>query len=160
MTLPFTPEERDRLIARIRAFPDELEALVAGLDEATLRAQPIAGEWSVAQIVHHLADSHMFSFLRIRLILTADRPMLLGYDQDAWALLPDIALPISESLAILRGLHARWAALFESLTDAQWERVGVHSERGELKVATFLPAYARHCDEHADQIRRTLAAQA
>lgn len=159
MTLPFSTEEYTRRLERIRSFPDELEALVDGLNEERLKAHTIPGEWSVQQIVHHLADSHLNSMLRMKFILTMERPHLQGYDQDVWAELPDInAVPIGASLAIVRGLHARWAVLFETLTPEQWSRTGVHSERGEIPMSDFLVTYSDHCDIHIDQIKRVLAA--
>lgn len=159
MTLPFSPAEHNRMLERIRSFPDELETLVADLSEQTLKAHTLPGEWSVQQIVHHLADSHLNSVLRMKFILTMDKPHLQGYDQEVWAELPDInVVPISASLAIVRGLHARWVVLFETLTPEQWSRTGVHSERGEIPVSDFLVTYSNHCDIHIDQIKRVLAA--
>ncbi len=153
----FTLEERRAMIERLRRFPDELEALVDGLDERHLRTAFIPGEWSVAQIVHHLADAHMNAFIRTKLMLTEDNPTFKPYDQDTWALTPDYTAPISESLLILRGLHARWCALFENLTDEQIVRPGLHPELGPYRIDLILQGYNRHCDAHLDQIQRTLA---
>lgn len=154
----FTPEERRAMIERLRRLPDELEALVGGLDERQLRTAFIPGEWSVAQNVHHLADSHMNAFIRTKLMLTEDNPTFKPYDQDAWALTPDYAPSIGESLSILRGLHARWCALFENLTDEEIVRPGLHPELGPYRIDLILQGYNRHSDAHIDQIQRTLAA--
>lgn len=155
----FTSEEKAMLIDRIRTLPDELEALVSGLSEAQLKTVTIPGEWTVQQIVHHLADSHMNSVIRLKLILTSEQPTLVGYDQEVWAEMPDTQdVPIAASLAILRGLHARWTVLFESITPEQWTRTGHHTERGEVPAYDFLTTYADHCNIHLDQIRRVLAA--
>lgn len=153
-----TPEERRAHIERFRRFPDELEALVSGLSEAELRTHFIEGEWTVAQNVHHLADSHMNAFNRLKLMLTEDHPTVRPYDQDAFALLADYDLPLESSLTLLRGLHAHWCALFESLTEAQWARTGLNPESGETSCERNLIGYSKHCDAHLEQITRTLAA--
>ncbi len=150
-------EDRQAKIDVIRGYPGVLRALVAGLGEDELRAHPLQGEWSVAQNVHHLVDSHMNSVVRLKLMLTEDKPNLLPYDQEAWAELPDVhQTPIEASLLILDGLHARWANLFESVTD--WTRQGYHPEIGDITVDDLLDTYAQHCHAHIDQITRTKAA--
>lgn len=154
-----TPAERQDCIDRIRRLPDLLETLVAPLTPAQLTAVTLVGEWTVAQNVHHLADSHMNAYIRVRLILTEDRPPLKPYKQDNWAALPDASsADLQDSLLLLRGLHARWTALFESLSEAQWMRRGIHAENGEVTVESILSSYANHGEAHLDQIQRTLAA--
>jgi hypothetical protein len=156
----FTPDERRDLIARISALPIKLEALVSPLSPEQLTARPIPSEWSVAQNVHHLADSHMNSFIRLKLILTEDHPPLKPYNQDLWADLPDANNPdIGTSLALLRGLHARWTLLFGQLSEEQWNRGGLHQEYGEVTLQDMVETYARHGEGHLDQIRRALTAQ-
>lgn len=154
-----TPPNRNTLIEKIRNFPAQLEALLKGLTDEQLTTPYLDGEWTVAQNVHHLADSHMNSYIRTKLILTEDHPLLKPYDQDRWAVMADAdTATIEPSLLILRGLHKRWVELFESLDDAAWERRGLHPQNGEMSVADILRIYADHCDAHLDQIRRTLAA--
>lgn len=156
-----TPEERVDLIRKIAALPQQLEELVCPLPPGVLTARPIPGEWSVAQNVHHLADSHMNSFVRLKLILTEDNPTFKPYDQELWAELPDAGhADIGESLQLLRGLHARWVRLLESLTEAEWARFGTHPEYQRIYTCEeILRIYAGHGEAHLDQIRRTLAAQ-
>jgi hypothetical protein len=152
---------RHERIARIAALPESLAAAVSGLSEAQLDARSPEDIWNVRQVAHHLADSHMNAFIRTKLIVTEDRPTLKPYDQDAWALLPDTeAMPIEASLGILRGLHARWVKLFESLADGDWGRTGLHPENGEVTVDSILRGYADHGEEHLEQIARILAATA
>lgn len=152
-------QERLEFIDRIRRFPDELEALVKDLTPEQLLSHFIPGEWSVAQNVHHLADSHMNAFIRTKFLLTEDNPTVKGYNQDAWAARVDgFDPPIQASLAILRGLHLRWVALFESLSEAEWVRKGVHSESGPIDMEDILKTYFQHCNTHLEQITRTLAA--
>lgn len=141
-------------IATLREFPARLEARVTPLTDEQLDQREAEGEWSTRQIVHHLADSHMSANFRFRLPLTESLPKLPVYDQDAWAVLPDYRLPLAPSLTILRGLHARFVALLESLSEDQWTCVGVHPEWGEVTVEEVARRYAEHCDNHIDQINR------
>lgn len=154
-----TFEQRQEMIAAIRAFPAQLEARVNGLDERQLKTRFIPGEWSVIQNVHHLADSHMNAFIRTKLMLLEDRPTLKPYHQDDWAETPDsTTTSLAASLAILKGLHTRWADLFASLKDGDWGRVGLHPEAGEVSIESILQTYARHGAGHIEQINKTLAA--
>ncbi len=154
-----TPDERRGYIAKIAAFPDEMAKLVDGLTAEQLTAHTIEGEWSVAQNIHHVVDSHMNSIIRLKLILTEARPPLKGYDQDAWAALPDGNSPeIEDSMLILRGLHRRWVQIWENLTDEQWSWVGVHSEIGEVTPDDLVKIYGDHCEAHIEQVTRTLRA--
>jgi DinB family protein len=155
-----TNEQRHELIEKIRVFPSQLRARVSGLTDEQLTTHFLAGEWTVAQNVHHVADSHMNSFVRTRLILTEDRPALKPYDQDRWAELADSGTTaLEESLSILEGLHRRWVRLFESLSQVEWLRAGLHPEIGEVTLDNILQIYAAHGEGHIDQIDRTLAAQ-
>ena len=155
----FSPEERRQRLDKIRNLPVQLRELVSGLSEHELNTHFLENEWTVAQNVHHLADSHLNSFIRLKLILTEPNPPLKGYDQDAWAELPDMQLPIEDSLLLLTGLHRRWVKLFESIKDDQWAWGGTHSESGLNTIEDLLRIYSDHCDAHLDQIKRTLAAQ-
>lgn len=152
--------ERNTMIATIRNFPDVLEDLVKDLTPDQLTARPLKGEWSVAQNVHHLVDSHTNSYIRFKLSMTEENPPLRGYDQDAWAELPDASqADISDSMMILRGLHARWATFLDNLQEEDWQRGGTHSEAGSLTLDRMLVTYHNHCNAHIDQITRTLSAQ-
>ena len=156
----FTASERMEMVDRLRALPDKLEAVVRGLTVAQLSTHYLPNEWTVAQNVHHLADSHMNSFIRIKLMLTEDHPTLKPYDQDDWAKLVDAYNPdITTSLQLLRGLHARWVALFTSLSEEAWLRTGVHPENGVVSLEDQLRIYSRHGENHIAQIQKTLAAQ-
>ena len=147
-------------IARIARLPEQLEALVAGLSPEDLTTHFLAGEWTVAQNVHHLFDSHANAYIRCKLILTEEQPPLKPYDQDAWAALPDASeADLSLSLALLRNLHGRWVRFFEALPDEAWSRVGIHAANGPTTLAGMAESYAQHGEDHLDQIRRTLAAR-
>lgn len=148
------------LIGSLRAYPQKLADLVAGLTPYQLTTHFLAHEWTVAQNVHHVADSHMNSYIRMRLILNEAYPTLRPYDQDAWANAPEArSADLSYSLTLLQGLHERWAAAFAALHDDQWTRLGYHPENGDVSVEDILRDYVAHGEAHIDQIQRTLAAQ-
>lgn len=153
-----TPEIRRTKIDRLRQFPDELEALVSGLSDHELHTEFLPNEWTVAQTVHHLADSHMHAYIRTRLILTEHQPTLKQFDHDAWAKQVDYKLPIAPSLDILRSIHLRWCALLDSLKPHQFARLGIHTALGEMSLDNILLLISTTCDEHLTQIKRTLAA--
>lgn len=116
-----TDTDRAQQIATLAHLPELLEALVAGLSAEKLTTPFLAGEWTVAQNVHHLVDSHANASIRCKLILTEEQPPLKPYDQDAWAALPDASdAEIASSLAVLRGLHARWARFWRELPPEAW----------------------------------------
>ena len=153
-------DERAGLIAELRRLPEQVADLVAGLSDRQLTTAFLDGEWTVAQNVHHLVDSHSNSYIRCKLIATEERPTLRPYDQDAWAALPDGSeADLAVSLAILRALHERWARFWERLPADDWGRVGLHPESGEMTLDSILSSYVDHGAGHLDQIRRTLAAE-
>lgn len=149
----------DQQILKIERLPAQIKALVADLTAAQLTTRYLPAEWTVAQNVHHLFDSHANSYLRCKLIVTEHNPPLKGYDQDVWAARPDACGPeISGSLAALTGLHMRWVTFWRGLADTDYERVGIHSENGAVRLDDLLALYSGHGESHIDQIRRTLAA--
>jgi hypothetical protein len=154
-----TDTDRAQLITTLARLPEQLEPLVAGLSAEELTTPFLAGEWTVAQNVHHLVDSHANAYIRCKLILTEEQPPLKPYDQDAWAALPDAAdADVAVSLGVLRGLHTRWARFWQELPPEAWARTGFHPENGAMSLERILSSYAAHGEAHLDQIRRTLAA--
>ena len=152
-------DPRAEAIEKIRRLPQQVEDLVAGLSPQQLTAKPLPNEWTVAQNVHHIADSHINSYVRCKLMATEDNPTLKPYDEGAWALLTDGSSPdLSDSLALLKALHARWARFWENLPEDAWQRTGQHPESGPVTLARQLELYVQHGEAHLDQIRRTLAA--
>lgn len=155
-----TKAERQAMIDKLREFPARLELLVKDLSHQDLTVPFLVDEWTVAQNVHHLADSHMNAFIRHKKIIFEDNPTLQGYEQADWATSADANhAALEESIMMLKGLHARWVRLFESLQEADWARTGKHAEYGETTLDQQLVIYAEHCDAHIDQITRTLAAK-
>jgi exoribonuclease II len=155
-----TPEQRRDLIEQLRAFPVQLEALVKPLDDEQLATRYLDGEWSVAQIVHHVLDSHINGYIRMKLMATEENPTLKTYQQQAWAEMADVFhTPVSVSLVMLNGLHQRWAIWLGSLHDADWQRVGMHPDEGEMTMNAMLQKYIGHGENHINHIHKTLAAQ-
>ncbi len=155
-----TTQERQALIAKFQRLPAQIEALVDELSVYQRTTPFIANEWTVAQNVHHLADSHMNSYIRCKLMLTEDNPTLKPYEQDDWANLPDAqTAEIAPSLSLLKQLHTRWVTFWQHLPDDAWSRTGFHPANGTVTLADQLRDYAAHGEAHIDQITRTLAAQ-
>jgi hypothetical protein len=131
----------------------------AGLDDAVLRRPEAPGRWSAVEIVQHLADSDVVAAWRTRLILTEDRPLIQGYDQDAWARTLDYAhVPLEIALGQLRGVRTANLRLWRSLRPEQRARVGMHSERGPESVGLLLRLMGGHDLVHRRQIDRVLEA--
>lgn len=150
---------RQERISQIRHLPAQIENLVDGLTDAQLTNQSIPGEWTVAQNVHHLVDSHMNSYVRCKLMATEDNPPLKPYDQDAWAQFPDAsAADVTGSLQMLRALHERWAQFWESLSAKEFARTGVHPVGGTVTLDDQLALYVEHGLAHVEQIERTIDA--
>jgi hypothetical protein len=145
--------DRAAKIAAIRALPANLEAAIKGLNDQQLDTPYRAGGWTVRQVVHHLADSHMHAFARTKFLLTEERPTIKPYAQDDWAATQDVlGVDIQTSLAILRGLHARWSTLLEKLPPAAWSRKGIHPENGEISMDSILNTYSNHGVRHVGHI--------
>jgi hypothetical protein len=154
-------QDRQTLIEKLRQFPAELEALVTGLSEEQLLTPALDGEWTIAQNVHHIPDSHMNSYIRCKLIATEDNPTLKPYDETQWSQFADASGPdLSTSLALLQALHTRWVIFWQSLPPDAWSRTGYHpGNNATVTLDDMLRDYVAHGEAHLDQIRRTLAAQ-
>jgi hypothetical protein len=150
---PCTPELRRDAVAAIAALPPRIREAVAGLDEAQLDTPYRPGGWTVRQLVHHVADSHMNGMIRLKLALTEHEPTIKPYDEKSWAALADARLPIEISLAILDNVHARWDAVYQSLTPEQFQRTFFHPEmQKSLTLDTHLQLYAWHSKHHVAHI--------
>jgi hypothetical protein len=148
-----TAADRARYIEEIRTLPDRLRAAIAALNRDQMNTPYRDGGWTPHQVVHHFADSHMNSFIRCKLALTEQSPTIKPYDEAAWAVTGDTtSVPVEASLAILDGLHRRWVALFESLTDADFQRTFSHPELGVVRLDVNLALYAWHCRHHTAHI--------
>jgi uncharacterized damage-inducible protein DinB len=140
-------------IADIAALPENLRSATNRLSDAQLNTPYREGGWTVRQLVHHIADSHMNACVRMRLALTEDWPTIKPYDENLWALLPDAAgAAIDLSLHIIEGLHARWVLLLSSLEGDQWQRGYTHPENGRQNLAEVVALYAWHSRHHTAHI--------
>jgi len=143
---------RNALIDEIAATPGKVRAAVAGLSDAQLDTPYRPGGWTARQVVHHMADSHMNSYIRTKLALTESEPTIKPYDQDRWAVLPDSTLPVEVSLNILDGLHHRWVVLLRSLSEEDFARTFVHPELGPMVLDKNIALYAWHGRHHTGHI--------
>lgn len=115
-------------IEEIKALPKFLEASVKALSEEKLDTQYRSGGWTVRQVVHHLADSHMNAFIRFKLALTEENPTIKPYDEAAWANLNDSKLPIEISIGILKNIHFKWGVILDQMTEFEFHRTYFHPE--------------------------------
>lgn len=152
-------QEREQLIAQYAAGYDQVVAALQGFPAGKLTAHPIPGKWSAAEIVHHLADSESTSAIRIRKLLTEEKPVIQGYDQEAWAKrLRYNEREIAPSLEAFRQARATTMQILPAMSDEDWSRSGTHSESGSYSAETWLRIYAVHAHNHASQIARLKAA--
>ncbi|MGK2934441.1 MAG: YfiT family bacillithiol transferase [Gemmatimonadaceae bacterium] len=146
--------ERAAAIAEIEATPAALRAAVNGMSDAQLDGTYREGSWTLRQVVHHLADSHVNSYVRFRLALTENHPTIKPYDENKWAALEDArTLPVEVSLKLLEALHSRWVALLRSLKPADFDRTIDHPENGTMTIDQLLAMYAWHGEHHVAHIR-------
>jgi hypothetical protein len=135
----------------------ELEQATAGVSAATLGRQPAPGEWSPREVLSHLADSDLVTGMRVRMIVTEDRPALLGYDQEKWtSRFGSLDGDAAETLARWQALRRANLRIYASLSPEEWRRVGVHAERGEESVRLTVQLQAGHDRVHLAQLRRGL----
>jgi hypothetical protein len=146
-------------IHTVRLLPERLRAAVKGLSETQLDTPYRDGGWTVRQLVHHVADSHAMAYIRCKLALTENWPTINPYQEAAWANMTDSRLPIDVSLGLIAGLHARWAALLESLKDEDFEKGYNHPERGRQTLADALAMYDWHSRHHTAHITSLRARQ-
>src|SRR5690606_35279364 len=120
----------------------------------------LEGEWTVAQNVHHVADSHMNAYIRFKLFLLEENSVAQPYEQDVWATTADsMSAELSATFTLIAGLHRRWVDLMNSLSDEEWTHTGKYTSGRIVTLVQFLDVYAQHGDNHIEQIQRTLAAK-
>ncbi len=147
------PEDRSRFIRELERLPEELRAAVGGLSEAQLDTPYRPAGWTLRQVAHHVPDSHLNSYVRMRLALTEDAPTIRPYFEDRWAELPDSSrAPVGLSLELIEALHGRWAFMLRRLEPEQWTRTFRHPERGTVTLQGNLALYAWHGRHHVAQI--------
>lgn len=146
-----TPAQRNEARRAVADLPAALRAAVQDLTDAQLDTPYREGGWTVRQVVHHVADSHLNAFVRLKLALTEPNPTIKPYDEALWAQLPDTHLPVGVSLDLLSALHTRLGVLLDSVTD--WTRPWTHPATGQTwTVDSLLAMYAWHGQHHTAHI--------
>jgi uncharacterized damage-inducible protein DinB len=148
-----TAHERQSLIDQIAATPSRMREAVAGLNESQLDTPYRDGGWTVRQVVHHVPDSHMNAYTRVKLALTEEQPTIKPYDEAAWAKLNDVRdTPIETSLVLLETLHQRWDTILRAMTETDFERTLMHPEHGVMTLDALIAMYAWHGRHHVGHI--------
>ena len=154
-----TPAERRDLIARYAAGPERLREALAEVPEGAMQWRPAPGKWSVHEVIIHCADSEANAHGRIRTLVADASPVIQGYDQDRWARTFNYhSRPIGTALVTIEAVRANTVPILESMTDADWKKMGTHSESGPYGAEDWLRSYGAHLEVHAAQIRRNIAA--
>ena len=149
-----TQKEREALMTRYAGGYDEVVRSLADFPADALTARPLPGKWCAAEIIHHLADSESISAQRLRALLVQDRPLIFGYDQEAYARrLRYAERPIEPALDAFRAARANTVDLLRNMAEADWTKPGWHTESGPYTPETWLTIYAAHAHGHAAQIR-------
>jgi hypothetical protein len=152
-TGPLSAEERSRLIDVIAAAPKQLADAVKGLSEQQLDTPYRPGGWTVRQVVHHVPDSHLNAYTRVKLALTENAPTIKPYDEGAWANLIDSKVtPVEVSLTLNTALHDRWVRLLRTLTPHDCARTMTHPEHGPITIDFIIALYGWHGPHHVAHI--------
>ena len=149
---PITADQKKQFLDDIEQTPARLREAVRGLSDAQLDTPYRDGGWTVRQVVHHVPDSHMNSYIRFKLALTEDDPIIKPYEEALWAELPDSRQPIDNSLTILDSLHCRWMTILRNIDDAGWKRTFRHPELGSMPLEKALALYSWHGRHHVAHV--------
>ncbi len=148
-----SPEELKNFIERIASLPSRLESSISGFSQAQLDTPYREGGWTVRQVIHHVADSHMNAYIRVKWALTETSPTIKAYDEKGWAETPENTDDPSLSIALIKALHAKWTALLSRLSAPELARDFVHPVTKRLARLDQLAAmYAWHGDHHLAHI--------
>lgn len=153
-TGPLDPATRARHIETIASTPKQLAEAMRGMTDAQLDTPYRPGGWTAREVIHHLPDSHMNAFIRMKLALTEDAPAVKAYDEDAWSKLPDVAAtPVDVSLTLLTALHDRWVKLLRAMKPEDFARTVTHPQNGQISIDFLLALYAWHGPHHAAHVK-------
>jgi hypothetical protein len=157
---PLDARERAAFIDVIEQAPRRFRALAEGLDDAQLDTPYRSGGWTIRQVFHHVPDSHLNAYVRMKLAVTEDAPAIKTYEEARWAELPEAKSgPVEMSLALLEALHCRWVAFLRELPEAEFRKTFAHPEWGTVAVDESIAMYAWHCRHHAAHIENALVRQ-
>lgn len=151
-----TLEDIDESLSKIETFTTRLRQTVDSLGEEELNKTYHDDSWTVRELVHHIADSQLNMYQRLKIALTDDNPMAPNFEQDRWAVLPDTKLPVESSIKMLEGINERIVALGKSLTEDQLDRIFTHAKNGEITVGTKITKLAWHEEHHLAHIKTAL----
>ena len=150
-----TKEIIDSAISDVENFPNLVKAEIENLDEKDLNLRYRPEGWTISQVVHHCADSHINSYVRFKLALTEDLPTIKPYEESLWAEMPDSKLPPFVSLNLLEALHERWVFILKSLSDKDLNKEFIHPEQSEtISLKENILIYSWHCQHHLAHIRQ------
>lgn len=151
-------QEIESGIKILETFPQKLRTILSNLSKQALVKHYRPGGWNIAQIVHHLADSHMHCYLRLKHAVLEDTPSIKDYNEADWANLPDASSTVIEpSVALLEALHPKWCLFLRSLNESQYVRAYFHPERNKkYPLGTTILVYAWHCKHHLEHIKIAL----
>ena len=148
-----TPQEIAAYILRIEALPAKVERAIHGLSGEQLDTPYRDGGWTVRQVVHHLADSHMNAYIRFKWMLTEETPVIKAYNEKGWAETPETKADPSLSLPLLKSLHAKWVVLLRQLNESDLQRQFIHPEtKKHVRMDNLLGTYAWHGEHHLTHI--------
>lgn len=143
--------------AYLRAFPQYLDETIKEFTEEQLNTPYRPGGWTVKQLIHHLSDSHMNALLRFKFALTEDNPTIKTYDEVAWAKLADYALPVSESIPVIRGIHAKWTNILDSMNTVNFDRTYFHPDsQAYVPLSEVTLMYQWHSMHHLAHIQHLI----
>ena len=154
---PLDRAARERCLATIEGTPARFRSLVAGLSDAQLDTPYRPGGWTIRQVVHHVPDSHLNAYVRMKLAVTEDAPAIKTYEESLWAELPDGKTgAVDMSLALLDALHTRWLAFLRALPASDYSKTFTHPQWGSVTVDEAIVMYEWHCRHHAAHIENAL----
>lgn len=153
--LEFSDEQKEQWLADIRFLPNAIEAAISNLNEDQLHTPYRDGGWTVHQLVHHVADSHMNAYIRFKLAYTEAEPIIKTYEEKLWAETADVKkLPVNISVTLLYALHARWHEFLASFTRDDYNKIIVHPDWGKQTLWFLLGMYAWHSRHHVAHINQ------
>jgi hypothetical protein len=151
---PFSTKQKEAWLHDIKFLPQAVENAILNLDRAQIHTPYREGGWTIQQLIHHIADSHINAYCRFKLGVTENNPSIRPYEEKLWAELDDVKeIPVNISITLLYALHTRWHSMLKNFPDTIWERTVVHPEHGKIFTLWYLfGMYAWHGKHHVAHI--------